>query len=135
MQVEDKRNTGLFERIKQSAIVKKLRSVKNIQIIALIFIIAVGLIIYSNVMSSKDAQSGETSTVMNGEEQRLSSILGNIEGAGKVEVMISKEQDTVKGVLIIADGADSITVRIRLIDAASTALGVDRRIVNVFSRK
>jgi hypothetical protein len=36
---------------------------------------------------------------------------------------------------VIADGASDITVRLRLLDATATALGVSKSIVNVFSRK
>ena len=120
-----------------SGLVKKLKGIKNIQIIAVIFIIAVALIIYSTVMTSKQKQdaTASVSTVMTSDEQRLSSILSNIDGAGRVETMITMQDGRPIGVLVIADGADSITVRLRLIDATATALGVDKSIVNVFSRK
>ncbi|MDE6302983.1 MAG: hypothetical protein K2M36_05300 [Clostridia bacterium] len=118
-------------------LVKKLKGIKNIQIIAVIFIIAVALIIYSTVMTSKQKgnATASVSTVMTSDEQRLSSILSNIDGAGRVEAMITMQDGRQIGVLVIADGADSITVRLRLIDATATALGVDKSIVNVFSRK
>ncbi len=131
MQIEDERK-GSEGKI--GAFFKRLGKIKNIQIIAVIFIIAIGLIIYSTVMTSRQSKT-EDVQVMTSEEQRLGAILGNIDGAGKVEVMITSDKDVVKGVLIIADGADNITVRLRLLDAAATALGVDRQIVNVFSRK
>ena len=131
---DERRETG---KSAAGGIVKKLKGIKNIQIIAVIFIIAVALIIYSTVMTSKQkqAESSAVSVVMTSSEQRLSSILGNIEGAGRVEAMITEQDGKIAGVLVIAEGADSITVRLRLIDATATALGVDKSIVNVFSRK
>ncbi len=116
---------------------KKLKGIKNLQIIAVIFIIAVALIIYSTVSASKSGSDAKTAVngVMTSDELRLSSILGNIEGAGRVETMITTQNDVIVGVLVIAEGADSINVRLRLIDAASTALGVSKSIVNVYSRK
>ena len=135
MEVEDARKEGISSRIRGSSVLKKLKGIKNIQIIVAIFIIAIALIIYSSVMASKEKGSEAVSTVMTSEEQRLSTILSSIDGAGRVEVMISGEDGKIAGVLVIADGADSITVRLRLLDAAATALGVDKRIVNVYSRK
>ncbi|MBD5092427.1 MAG: hypothetical protein HDT36_03495 [Clostridiales bacterium] len=116
---------------------KKIKGIKNIQIIAVVFIIAIGLIIYSTVSTSKSSGGTDTavSTVMTADEQRLSAILSNIDGAGKVEAMITKQGDTVMGVLVIADGASDILVRVRLIEAAATALGVNKQVVNVYSRK
>ncbi len=135
MQIEDNRNSGFWDRAKQSPALKKLRESKNIQIIALIFIIAVGLIIYSSVMTAKSDARDSSASVMTAEEQRLSAALSNIEGAGRVETMITSQRDVVVGVIVIAEGADSITVRLRLLDAAATALGVSKQIVNVYSHK
>lgn len=116
---------------------KKLKGIKNLQIIAVVFIIAVALLIYSTVMTSKSSSGAKTtvSTVMTQDEQRLSAILSNIDGAGQVETMITEQNNTVVGVLVIADGAKDILVRIRLVEAAATALGVDKGLVNVYSRK
>ena len=116
---------------------KKIKGIKNIQIIAVVFIIAIGLIIYSTVSTSKSSGGTDAavSTVMTADEQRLSAILSNIDGAGNVEAMITKQGDTVMGVLVIADGASDILVRVRLIEAAATALGVNKQVVNVYSRK
>ena len=119
MEVEDIRKQGFFDRLKNNSVFKKLKSIKNIQIIVAIFIIAVALIIYSSVMTS--------------DEQRLSAILSRIEGAGEVEAMITVSDKKIVGVLIIAEGADSITVRVRLMEAAATALGVDKNIVSVLT--
>lgn len=137
MQVEDERKQTLSQKIKDSAIVKKIKSVKNIQIIAVIFIIAIALIIYSSVMTSREtstAKNSGTSVILSDDEIRLGNILSNIDGAGEVQTMITKSGNEIVGVLIIADGASNPLVRIRLIDAASTALGVDKKIVNVFGR-
>lgn len=133
MEVEDIRKQGFFDRLKNNATFKKLKSIKNIQIIVAIFIIAVALIIYSSVMSSRGGKSEATSSVMTSDEQRLSAILSRIEGAGDVEAMITVSDKKIVGVLIIAEGADSITVRVRLMEAAATALGVDKNIVSVLT--
>lgn len=121
-----------IDKIKADAkgIFEKIKGIKNIKIIVLIFIIAIALIIYSNVATTK--QSAQT--FQNDEETRLSSILSSVEGAGEVETMITKSSGQVVGVLVIADGANNPLVRLRLLQAASSALGVDSEIVSVMSR-
>lgn len=113
---------GMFEKIK---------GIKNIKIIALVFIIAIALIIYSNVVASdKDEKSFQ-----NDEETRLASILSSVDGAGEVETMITKSSGQIVGVLVIATGANNPLVRLRLLNAASSALGIDSETVSVMSRK
>lgn len=121
-----------IDKIKADAkgVFEKIKGIKNIKIIVLIFIIAIALIIYSNVATTK--QSAQT--FQNDEETRLSSILSSVEGAGEVETMITKSSGQVVGVLVIADGANNPLVRLRLLQAASSALGVDCEIVSVMSR-
>lgn len=135
MEVNDERKNSL--KSGGSSLIKKLKGIKNLQIIVVIFIIAIALIIYSTVMTTKNVQSADSSvsTVMTSDEQRLSAILSNIVGAGKVDAMITASDGKITGVLVIADGAKDITVRLRLLDATATALGVSKDIVNVFSRK
>lgn len=135
MQIEDNRKNGLLDRVKQNATFKKLRGSKNIQIIVAIFIIAIGLIIYSSVMTARRDGADVSASVMTSEEQRLSNILSSIDGAGKVETMITSQDGEIVGVIVIAEGANSITVRLKLLDAAATALGVSKQIVNVYSHK
>ena len=111
---------------------EKIKGIKNIKIVALLFIIAVALIIYSNVAASKQT---DNKSYQNEDEIRLSSILSSIDGAGEVETMISKSSGEIVGVLVIADGANNPLVRLRLLQAASDALGVDSSTVSVLSRK
>ena len=110
---------------------EKIKGIINIKIIALIFIIAISLIIYSSVATSKQTEK----TFQNEDELRLASILSSIDGAGEVETMISKSSGEIVGVLVIADGASNPLVRLRLLQAASSALGVDSDVVSVLSRK
>lgn len=137
MNVEDNRKETTFDKVKNSKLFAKIKGIKNIQIVVALIIIAVALIIYSNVISKTKtvSKSGDVSTsVMTDEELRLSNVLSSIDGAGEVSVMISKLGESVVGVIVIADGAKDISVRLRLLDATSTALGVDKSIVNVYSK-
>ena len=134
MQIEDKRKASTGGKL--GLIIEKIKNVKNIQIIVAILIIAVALIIYSNVISKKSVKSSSQSgnTVMTEEETRLAAVLSQIDGAGQVSAMITKNDGNIVGVIVIAQGADNITVRLRLLDAAATALGVNKNIVSVYSK-
>lgn len=112
-----------------SNFVKRVKEIKNIKIIVLVFIIAVALIIYSSV-----ATSSESVSYMSDEEMRLASILSSVNGAGDVEVMISQSGNQISGVLVLADGANNPLVRIRLVEATSSALGIDYTLVSVMTR-
>lgn len=138
MEISDERKRSLVPRMADSPLIKKLRGVKNIKLIAAAFILAAALLIYSTVAGAVSERRGdaETAAVMNDEEQRLAAVLSGIDGAGSVETMISRgTEGEITGVLVIAEGAEDITVMLRLMSAAATALGVDRKLVDVYSMK
>lgn len=138
MEVQDERRPDALEKIRSTGFFKKIKSIKNIRIIAAIFIIAVALLIYSSV-ATKNAtattSSDVTSTEMDEDETRLASILQTLEGVGRVETMITREDDRIVGILVIAEGAEDIAVRLRLLSAVTTAMGVDKQIVDVYTMK
>lgn len=138
MEVQDERKPDVLSKVRNFGIVKKIKGIKNIRIIAAIFIIAVALLIYSSVATgnaARSASSDEQSTEMDEDESRLASILEGLEGVGRVETMITREDDTIVGILVIAEGAEDIAVRLRLLSAVTTAMGVDKQIVNVYTMK
>ncbi len=135
MEVVDERKKTFWQRIGDSPIVKKVKSIKNLQIIVVIFIIAIALIIYSTVITSREEKVGTntSSSVMNSDEERLSGALSSIDGVGEVKTMITKNDNDVVGVIVIAEGADNPLVRIKLVEAVSVALGIDPKLVSVFT--
>lgn len=139
MEVEDRRDEGILHRIKQSAVVQKLKGVKNIRIIAVVFIIAIALIIYSTVATSTkkkaETQRSVSQSLENDEEARLSAILSNLEGAGDVQTMITKSDGEITGVLVIADGAKNPMIRLRLMQACASALGINEDVICVLCKQ
>lgn len=139
MEVKDERRSDLFDKVRNSSVLKKIRGIKNIRLIAAIFIIAVALIIYSNVAADRaaaDRTAGAPETSMDSDESRLAGILEELEGVGRVETMITRgEDDEVVGIIVIAEGAEDIATRLRLLSAVTTAMGVDKQIVNVYTMK
>ncbi len=139
MQVSDERKEDVWSKLKGSSLLKKLRGIKNIRLIAAIFIIAIALLIYSSVATgnaSRAADSDVSSSEMDAEEARLASVLRGLEGVGRVETMITRDaDDEIVGIIVIAEGAEGIAVRLRLLSAVTTAMGVDDKIVNVYTMK
>lgn len=136
MEVVDERKKSLWQRICESPVVKRVKSIKNFQIIVVIFIIAIALIIYSTVITStedKGSKATSSSSVMNSEEERLCGVLSSIEGVGEARTMITKNGNEIVGVIVIAVGASNPLVRIKIVEAVSVALGIDPNHVSVFT--
>lgn len=115
-----------------------------------ILIIGIVIIMLSCLFeNNKTSQSAENYT---GEEEKLSEILSEINGAGRVSVMISYEdtdngQSNIgrslsatealqkpRGVIVVADGASVPSVRNNLKEAAVAVTGVGANRVCVYSR-
>lgn len=69
------------------------------------------------------------------EEARISRVLSAMEGAGAVDVALHYDSSIPCGAVIIAEGADSIAVRLQLSSAVSALLGLDESRIAVYQRK
>ena len=128
MEVVDQRRKSTLEKLKEQPIFKKISGVKNLGIMVVTIIIALTLLIYSGV----DKKDKSTDTVMDEEETRLATVLSGIEGAGQVRTMIVREDGVIKGVLVIAEGAEDISVMLKLLNATATVMGLDKSVVEVY---
>ena len=115
-------------------LLEKLKAIKGGLWIALLAACAVALLLFPG--TNKPA-----SAAMTEEEQRVSATLSRIAGAGEVRVSIYYAQEasafgssakTPVGAVIVARGAGDIAVRLNLIRAAETLLGLTAREVDVF---
>ena len=131
---------------------KKLLKNRNNRLMLVIFIIGVVIILLSALFDSNTEKAVKSSDNFTGEEQRLSEILSEINGAGKVSVMISyekaedsnmsigrslsdtKEYEKPRGVIVVADGAVTPSVRNSLKEAAVAITGVGANRVCVYPR-
>ena len=112
---------------------------------------AAALITASLVLALFGARTGSSEaselTYEQALEARLESILSRIDGAGRVRVMLTCGKETegsfpslsaadsgadVRGVIVVAEGASSISVMNALREAAVRALGVPASAVGVF---
>ena len=168
-----------------SKLFQKIKTIKHIEIIVIVIFAAVLLLIIFGFSSGGSQGPSASSTLLSDYqrnlERQLADVLSKIEGAGKVEVMITFEagaeqvlaystdkqtnssndngkstssviertqivlvggkpvvlyevQPIVKGVLIVAQGADNVKVKVEIMQAVSTILKIDTRYIEIFSR-
>lgn len=170
---------------------QRIKKIKHIEVIICIVLIAIMLIVYAGWQKSDRVASKEGSETVSAyaeTEKRLATVLSKIEGAGKVECMITYDgtselitaktstQNTVTrednsggsalktvtsdesstpvmvtvngeqvpvvlkeinpqivGVIIVAEGANDVGVRLRLQKAAATVLNIDANKIQIFT--
>ncbi len=71
----------------------------------------------------------------NAEEAKLVAILENIAGVGEAEVMIGVYENGERGVVIVCEGANNLSVFIDVREAAAIALGIEPKNVKVYLKK
>ncbi len=104
----------------------------------LIIVVALLTILLSALFFlNKGANSPTAATVTTQEksqrELKLIGILSNIEGVGTTDVMINESDGEITGVVIVCKGADNIMTRSNILNAVSTALDIDKKIIAVYS--
>ena len=74
------------------------------------------------------------------QEKRIAEVLGAIEGAGRVEIVLFDaspkaygENGSPTGAVVVAEGADDLAVRLQLIRAVRTLLSLPENAVDVFA--
>ena len=87
------------------------------------------------------AGGGKDAGLASQEEQRIAEVLSAMAGAGKVEVALfyggeadalGTRTDGPTGAVVVAEGADDLSVRLSLIRAVRTLLGLPESAVDVF---
>ena len=97
------------------------RGAKGIGWIALAAVAAVAALIWG---ASGTGTQGATQL-----ERRVAQALSQVEDAGRVRVLIGEGEDA--GVLVVAEGADDLSVALELAQAVKTLLGVENSRIQV----
>lgn len=120
-------------------LLKKIAGEKRLATLVLMLLAGLMLIGLSFALSRQKEQPadlGRDVTYAAGSvEERLAHVLSQIAGAGQVEVLVTEGDQGVLGVLVVADGAQELSVRTELMRAAMTALDVPADAVEVFARQ
>lgn len=109
---------------------------KVIVIIALIFVLTVAVVIINGHVGSASTvsvASAASDSGMTDTEKKLTTILSSISGVGETEVMINESDNVINGVIIVCKGADNIMTRNDILNAVSTALNIDKKIIAIYA--
>ncbi len=70
---------------------------------------------------------------MNETESRLCAILSEIDGVGEIEAYVNEDEEgNAAGVVLVFEGADSLSVRMDVMRAAAAALGISQKDVLIY---
>ena len=102
----------------------ELRGARRVE---LMVILALAAVLFLALLSYDREDAGTTDL-----ETRLERALEAVKGAGDVRVMITENGDGgVVGVLVVAEGAGDISVRLDILYAVRTLMGIDSNQVEI----
>ena len=86
------------------------------------------------LLPKRQADAGEAESIFTSAEERLSAVLGVMDGVGEVRVLLSGgvgRNEEFTGAVVVCRGADDPAVRLRIVEAVSafTGLGTNRIVV------
>ncbi len=119
-----------------SKIAAAMKKNKRVEICVYAALALVGVLLFLSTVDFSGWGGEDAALNMSDTERRLAETLSCIDGAGDVEVMLILDEDsTPRGVIVIAEGASDVTVRVLLKRAVQTVLDVDAESVEVFQMR
>ena len=106
---------------------------KKIIIVVLLIAILIGAVYLIDKSKKTTSYTASTNTQKSATEIKLSGILSNIEGVGNTDVMITENDGEILGVVIVCEGANNLMTRSNILNAVSTALKIDKKIIAIYS--
>ena len=106
---------------------------KKIIIVVLLIAVLIGTVYLIDKGKGKHTSSTVTYSSKSETEVKLTGILSSIDGVGKTDVMITEEEGRIVGVIIVCEGADNLMTRSNILNAVSTALNIDKKIIAIYS--
>ena len=105
---------------------------KNIIIVALLLalLVAMAFVLYG---SKGKVNTVSTDSNKSPTEIKLTRILSEIDGVGKAEVMINEGENGINGVIIVCEGAYNIMTKSDILNAVSTALGIEKGCIAIYA--
>ena len=110
--------------------IKEFFKNKTVRIVLICLLALILLLVSYRVFASGEGEtSGYTPTAR---EERLIELLKHIEGVDDATVMITEENGSPVGAIILFDGTDGLLVRMRILEISAVALGINQRDVLVY---
>ena len=111
----------------------KLKSVKNLEIILAVLLAAVAIVVYVAISVGGGAKKSSVQAEMTEAEARVAQTISEIAGVGRARVLITNGADkNVVGVVVVAEGADDITNRVKMIRLVEKATGASVDQIEIF---
>ena len=110
-----------------------LKSHRKILLISCLLVILIGLAFLLYGSKNKISAASSDGVARSSTELKLMRILSEIDGVGKAEVMITEGKDGVEGVIIVCEGAYNIMTRDDILNAAATALNVEKNNIAIYA--
>lgn len=108
----------------------KIKELIFIAILAIILLFAVWKVFRGNGQQEENASLFATDN-----EKRVAHILEEIEGVGKAEVVVYEDENGVKSVVVVCEGANNFSVIMDIREAVAAALGTEEKAVKVYLKK
>ena len=108
----------------------RIRDILLLSALALLLVFAVWKIFYTGDTKNVSSMTGGSES-----EQRLCSLLKEIDGVGEVNVMICESEDGVESVVVVCEGANDLRVNMNIREAVAAALGTDEKSVKIYLMK
>lgn len=109
----------------------KLKDLLLLSCLALLLSAAVWRIFYTD--GSNHAASGGNA-LKSESERALCELLSKIEGVGEADVIICEDENGVKSVVVVCDGANDIRVNTEVREAAAAAVGTQEKNVKIYKK-
>ena len=113
----------------------KLKSVKNIEIIIAVILAIVAISIYFVISAGEVGKTKTKSTIaeMNDNEKRVAEMISEISGVGESRVLITSDgKNGVVGVVVVAEGVNDMTSRVKIIRLVEKATGASVDQIEIF---
>ena len=88
-------------------------------------ILALALLLAALFLRSNADTSGPETVAKTDLEARLERVLEAVDGAGKVRTMVTQREEEIIGVLVVAEGAGEMRVRLEIAQAVQALLDVE----------
>ena len=112
-------------------LLERLHGARHIGLFAGLVALALLALVLTNGRESSGGTVGETSL-----ERRLEQLLGQIDGVGRVNVMITEDGDgAIIGAVVVAEGLEDIRPALEIQTAVRTLLRLDADRVSIIGRQ
>lgn len=133
----------MFEKIKQ---IFKQKDKKIENLIFLLFILIITLICINYIMKDdgdEDEKKQYAGAVLASSqdisdsdlEKRIENILGKIDGVGKVSVLLTYDNESLEGIVIVAEGVNNLDTKVNIISAVEAVTGLGKHKIKVYEMK